>query len=1278
MPRPVPLLPPVPPVCPSGERSIPSPCSRPSVISRLLFLWVSPFINRNVSRPLEFETLLEIPDEFTAAEQIARLKTGLEKYRGRHMMLLRGLFWSIRWEVLRVFLISILLLAAGLTSPLVVRQLLRCLEGTVSSFPPGAAYLASFLGITPQSGSAIALSFVLFGIAIVSMISVHHLFFHQKGAATKAHTSLRGVLFEKAMRLARSERGEVSNGQIMSLMANDTGRVMTWLTFLHSLWYHPMQIALALVLLSQILGVAVVGGVAVIGISVAVVAYLVRVQNRIRKEVLRIVDKRVGITAEVVSAIRTVKFQGWEAPMRERITALRNQEVQGLRRIAWLGSLAGFVGNSTPPLALAVTFSIVALREGHLEASTVFPAMALILLLRFAFNHLPDSFNVFEAILSLSRIERFLARAEHQPLVPEPSMNHAISLKGVQFTWDSGVVALSVPELTIARGELVAVVGGVGGGKSALLLGLLNEIPTAGGSVRISAQPALVAQHPWVVSDTIRANIIAGRPYDEERYQRAIGVSALVVDLESFTAGDATIIGERGVNLSGGQRQRVALARAVYAREEIYLLDDPLSALDPAVANVVFDGLIEGELADTTRIMVTHRLEYALRADRVVVIEGGQIIEVGAPRDLIARRGRFGELIELHGEVTAAPEQPELKGALPALLSDKEEIRAESGEAIASNGTEVRGESREMHSIIDAEEREVGAVGWDVVRQFLRWYVPGGAALLLGVVVIGRHLATISVDLWLASFSKGHLTSVAHFILGYGVLVSILGIFHLSRWYLFLSSGLRAGITAHTALLRSVLNAPIRFFEANPVGRIVNRFSRDLDMIESTLPRMLLDLSSSALEVVGVTVMLIYVEPRAIIFLIPIFIGYYRIQQKMRPTGREAQRLESLASSPIFAHFAESLNGVDTVRSSGLASAFGRRLGVMMNNHSRASYSLGASARWVGLRLELLAALIILGSGISVALIPTDDLSPALAGLLLTYTITVSGAMNWFVRALILSESYLTSCERIGVYAAIQPESATRVLPPSHWPTRGEITFSSLTVRYRPELEPSLVDISLTIPAGTRVGIVGRTGSGKSTMIATLARFLPCSSGVIAIDGVDIGNLELATLRAALCIVPQEPVLFSGDLRDTLDPFGQATDAEIMTVLERVELGSFVRTLPGLLQYQIHEGGLNLSAGQRQLLCLARALLRGSKIIILDEATAAIDVETDSCIQRTIRREFIGCTVLVIAHRLGTVIDSDMILALERGRVAEYGSPVELLKRETSFVAGLVREMQRG
>ena len=1197
------------------------------------------------------------------------------------MMLLRGLFWSIRAECFKVFLISIVLLAAGLTSPLIVRQLLRCLEGTASSLPPGAAYLADFFGITARSGSAIAFSFVLFGIAIISMISVHHLFFHQKGAATKAHTSLRGVLFEKAMRLARSERGEVSNGQIMSLMANDTGKVMTWLTFLHSLWYHPMQIALALVLLSQILGCAVLGGVAVIGVSVAVVAYLVRVQNRIRKDVLRVVDRRVGVTAEVISAIKTVKFQGWEAPMQERISTLRDEEVQGLRRIAWFGSLAGFIGNSTPPLALAVTFSIVAIREGHLQASTVFPAMALILLLRFAFNHLPDSFNIFEAVLSLSRIERFLARADHQPVVPESTMGPAVVLTDVQFAWDSGGAALTVPDLTIERGELVAVVGGVGGGKTALLLGLLNEIPTLRGSVRMCALPALVAQHPWVVSDTIRANIIAGRPYDEERYQRAITASALVADLGSFVAGDATIIGERGVNLSGGQRQRVALARAVYAREEIYLLDDPLSALDPAVANVVFDHLIERELADTTRLMVTHRLEYAVRADRVIVIEGGQIIEVGAPRELIARGGRFGELIDLHAEATVSSEQPLQKGAFPPLSADQA-IFSEGEEPTPSNGDELRGEgalaeSREVHSIIESEEREVGAVGWGVVRQFLRWYVPGGAAVLLAVVVVGRHLATVSVDLWLASFAKGPLTSVAPFIIGYVVLVSLLGMFHLSRWYLFLSSGLRAGITAHTLLLRSVLQAPIRFFEANPVGRIVNRFSRDLDMIESTLPRMLLDLTSSALEVVGVTVMLIYVEPRAIFFLVPIFIGYYRIQQKMRPTGREAQRLESLASSPIFAHFAESLSGVDTVRSSGLVSAFEQRLGVMMNNHSRASYSLGASARWVGLRLELLAALIILGSGISVALIPSAELSPALAGLLLTYTITVSGAMNWFVRALILSESYLTSCERIGVYAAIPPESETCIRPPSGWPNRGKIAFSSLTVRYRPELEPALNDISLTIPAGARVGIIGRTGSGKSTMIATLARFLPFGSGGIVIDGVDISSLDLAALRGALCVVPQEPVLFSGDLRDTLDPFGRATDTDIMTVLERVELGSFVRSLPGLLQYQIHEGGLNLSAGQRQLLCLARALLRGNKIIILDEATAAIDVETDSCIQRTIRREFIGCTVLVIAHRLGTVIDSDLILALERGRVVEYGSPVELLQRDGSYVAGLVREMQR-
>lgn len=1242
----------------------------PSLISRLFFLWVGPFIRRNTLRPLTAETLLDIPSDFDAVEQAARLTAAQKRQpRERRYRLVRAILMSVRREVGKIFVLSLSLLSMGLASPLIMRQLLLSLEGRLDGFPDVVFLVASLTSLPPGAIFSIGCALALFLTAVVSMVSVHHLFFNQIGTATKVQTSLRSIIFEKAMRMARSERSDAPPGHIMSLMSTDANKVWVWVSFLHATWYHPLQISLALFLLYRLLGVSAIVGTLTLLLLVFFSSILVKWQNQIRREVLRLIDQRVGFTAEVLSHIKMVKFQAWEEPLRERILGLRAKEVEGLGRINQLASVAGLTSNMGPPLVLVTTFSFYAASGGELSPSTVFPAMGLMLMLRFALTTLPDTIaNILEAIISLSRIECFLDRREHSNPVISPDMEDAIRVSHARFEWQTGDLALAIPELSIKKGELVAVVGGVGGGKTALLLGLLNEISPCVGSVKLSAAPEYIAQQPWIVSNSIRHNILAGRACNEEQYRRAVVASCLERDLLGLPQGDLTEIGERGVNLSGGQRQRVALARALYARAEIYLFDDPLSALDPAVANTVFDRLINDELCGVTRVLVTHRLEYALRADRVLVVENGAIVEDGAPEELSKRAMRFAELIGVHEEMTTGGVSASEEGNAHSAVQEPDAADRDP----LSTTTNV-----ELPSVVEEEEREVGAIAPRVVLDYLRLFAPGFVLVALIGVVVGRHAASLGTDLWLASFSRGSLSSVSLFIGGYCGLAVILAVFHFMRWYLFLSAGLRAGISAHTALLRGVLAAPLRFFEANPVGRILNRFSRDLETIEVYLPRTLLDCSHCALEVVMVCGMLLFIEPRTIAILIPLFFAYYWVQTKIRPTGREAQRLESIARSPMFVHFAESINGVDTIRSSGLVSSFSKRLDELLNAHSRTWYTLTSSARWVGLRLEFIAALVLLAGGVAVSIMPASAVPTAIAGLLLTYAINFGGAMNWFVRALVQAESHLTSHERIAFYASTPPESQSNVLPPPNWPIRGEIAFRDLTVRYRPELPPALEGVTCTFPAGKRVGVIGRTGSGKSTLILALARLVDFSGGHVEIDGVNTSELSLTALRSALTIVPQEPVLFSGPLRMTLDPLGRASDDEIMAVLSRVELDTFVRSLPAGLDYLVQEGGGNVSSGQRQLLCLARALLRGSRIIILDEATAHIDVETDACIQRTIRREFADSTVVVIAHRLGTVIDSDFIMVLERGVLQEFGSPNDLIERKGSYLADFVGQMNR-
>ena len=1248
--------------------------SRPSLVSRIFFLWTSPFVHRNTKIPLTPETLLELPPDFDAAEQARRLEHALSKSSNQGAFrLIYAVLESIRRELIKIFSLSLCLLISGLMSPLIVRQLLVSLEGRVVVYPSFVSNILSFSPLTHQTTYSLLCALALLLTAVLSTLSVHHLFFNQVGTAAKIQTSLRAVIFRKAMLLSRSERGHAPSGHIMNLMINDANKVWTWACLLHATWYQPLQLSLALFFTYRLVGVSALCGAITLALLVCLSALLVRRQNAIRREVLRLVDERVGFTAEVLQHIKMVKFQAWEEPLQERISSLREREIAGLRRINRLASVAGLVSNMGAPLALVAIFSVFAALGGELTPSTVFPVMGFILLLRMTLNTLPDTIsNTVEAIISLGRIERFLKRREYAGPKIIKGMDEAIHLKNLRFEWQAGETALSIEDLKIKKGELVAVVGGVGGGKTALLLGLLNELTPVSGSVQVHSSPAYVAQQPWIVSDTIRNNILAGRLFDEPNYLRAIAASCLERDIVGFPQGDLTEIGERGVNLSGGQRQRIALARALYARAVIYLLDDPLSALDPGVANTVFDRLLKEELSDTTRILVTHRLEYAIRSDRVLVIENGEIVQDGAPRDLLKKGGRFAELFAVHEEMATG-------GASLAESRDRSEemltVTDSENELLTEEGEELSSESQPSQSIIAGEEREVGAIAPRIVFEYLHIFAPGILLFVLISVLIARHAVSLATDLWLASYSRGSVSSTLIFIGGYCSLALVLALFHFMRWYLFLSAGMRAGISAHTSLLRGVLSAPLRFFEENPVGRILNRFSRDLETIEVYLPRTLLDCTHCALEVLVVCGILLFIDPRTIFVLIPLLFAYYWIQTVIRPTGREAQRLEAIARSPIFAHYAESLNGVDTIRATGLVQTFSSRLDQMLNHHARTWYTLTSSARWVGLRLEFLAALVVFSGSVSVSLAPTSAIPTALAGLLLTYAINVSGSMNWFVRSLVQAESHLTSHERISYYASTTPESRSAGVPPTNWPARGEIVLRELTVKYRPELPPALKCINCTISAGKRVGVIGRTGSGKSTLILAIARLLEPTSGHIEIDGINTSGLSLTALRSALTIVPQEPVLFSGPLKKTLDPLGRASDEEIMEVLRRVELESFVTDLPNGLNFEVQEGGSNLSSGQRQLLCLARALLRGSRIIILDEATAQIDVETDACIQRTIRREFIDSTVVVIAHRLGTVIDSDLMLVLERGELQEYGPPSELLEQEGSRLGDYVRDM---
>jgi ATP-binding cassette subfamily C (CFTR/MRP) protein 1 len=989
-----------------------------------------------------------------------------------------------------------------------------------------------------------------------------------------------------------------------------------------------------------------------------------------RKRLLKVTDQRIGLTSEVLTHARTVKLENWEGYVSQRIDLLRNEEVRFQKRLALLSAIVSFCTASSAPFAMLVIFGTHVYRGGTLNTALIFSTLAYLGALRFALGNLPETiFNFVDASVSLSRICTFLA-AKERHLIPQNICQPVgeVVLRDTTWSWEEAQVALKVKELTIHPGELLAVVGGSGGGKTALLLALLGELEASSGEISLHGSVAYVAQEAWIISDSIRNNIVCGLSFDEDRYKQALRTSALEVDLQSFPNGDLTEIGERGVTLSGGQRQRVALARAFYAQADIYLFDDPLSALDPTVAHQVFYGMIRGELRNTTRILVTHRLEYALLADRVAVIENGSLLEVATPVALRQNNPRFRELVEIHEETNLShPKEGSSSYTVvatqsPTLQGDEEVYQP------------PHLETPQGRTVVE-EERARGAVDIRTLLQYMARLVPHWAPIVLvGLFALRQGLSVVG-DIWIAKFSATALLNIPLFIGGYAAIVLSLAAMNFLRSLFMFWRGISAGIHSHTLLIRGILHAPIRFFEANPVGRILNRFSRDLETVEIMLPRALQDTLHCMAEVIAVVVLILIVQPAAAICILPLVVIYIRLLKAFRPTAREGQRLESITRSPIFATLSESLRGTETLRASNAQGVFGDRFNYFQDQNARAFISLAHPNRWLGVRLECLGALLLLIVGFLAAFLPSSPLRAAVSGLTLTYVMMSLGALNWLIRSLSQVESNLTSFERIEAYSQVASENWQGTEPPSSWPENGKIAFHDLSVRYRPDLPPAISHLSCTIPAGARIGIIGRTGSGKSTLIASLMRLIEPSEGEITIDDVSTTTIPLERLRSSITVIPQEPVLFAGTVRDALDPMHTFSDDEVWRALERVELAGFVKQLPCQLLESIREGGGNLSVGQRQLFCLARALLKKNRIIVMDEATANIDVQTDYAIQRTIRRECAGVTILVVAHRLGTVLDSDILLVMENGSLRECGRPQELLADRNSFLTRVTSQI---
>ncbi|BGP39125.1 hypothetical protein JCM10450v2_003079 [Rhodotorula kratochvilovae] len=836
---------------------------------------------------------------------------------------------------------------------------------------------------------------------------------------------------------------------------------------------------------------------------------------------------------------------------------------------------------------------------------------------------------------------------------------------------EAEILQLRNVNLKIPHGQLCAVVGAVGSGKSSLLQALVGEMKRTRGEVVFGGQIAYAAQQAWMQSCSLKENILFGRPYDEVRYKQVIADACLEADLEMLPYGDETEIGEKGVTLSGGQKQRVNIARALYYNADIVLLDDPLSAVDAHVGKHLFDNAILGALGGKTRVLVTHALHFLPRVDYIICLDHGKITQEGTYADLIAdKEGAFSLLMEEFGGDLEKKEEEDVEKEEEAVEGDEKEKKAEKPKAKA---------------LMQEEERATGSVSGAVYKHIFHlaqgwWTFP----LLLASMVLQQGAQVLSGYL-LVWWQEDAFDQSMGFYEGLYAMFGVLqAIFSFAIGIATTLIGYNISRKLHQAGITGVMRAPMSFFDTTPLGRIMNRFSKDIDTIDNTLNDSFRMFVSTLAGVVGSVVLIAIVQPWFLLVVVLVLCLYAFAARFYRQSARELKRLDNLLRSSLYASFSESLSGLTTIRAYGETDRFLAQTSAYLDLEDRAYYLTVINQRWLGLRLDffgscLTFAVAMFGVG------TRTSVTPAQTGLVLSYILTISSAFSWMVRQGAEVENDLNSVERVLHYANNLDKEAPAVIedsrPPPEWPSGGAIEFKDVVMRYRPDLPPVLKGLSLSIGRGEKIGVVGRTGAGKSSIMQTLFRIVEVSSGSIEVDGIDIAKIGLADLRKKIAIIPQDALLFNGTVRSNLDPFGEHEDAELYDALKRAWLVDQDQPAPDAgaapaatptgsrftLDLAIEDEGNNLSVGERSLVSLARALVKDSKIIVLDEATASVDFATDSRIQATIRSEFKDKTLLVIAHRLRTIIDSDRVLVMDAGAMAEFDTPLELFRARGIF-----------
>uniref|UniRef100_A0A8B9SEE7 Multidrug resistance-associated protein 1 n=1 Tax=Apteryx owenii TaxID=8824 RepID=A0A8B9SEE7_APTOW len=1174
------------------------------VFSKLTYSWFSRLISIGYKKPLERDDLFELNEgdspysvcpnfEKQWRKEMQKSTTGLKvKTSFCKPSLVFPLWQTFKFLLIKVAFLKVTADILAFMGPQIMKALIMLSENHPGSHRSGYGY-------------AIALFFVVF-----SQTLLHQLYQRNNMlTAVKIKTAVVGLIYKKALTLANSSRQNYTTGEIVNLMSADTQQLMELTVNLNLLWSAPFQILMAIIFLWQELGPSVLAGVAVLLLVIPINALIAAKVKSLKKSQMRYSDQRVKLLSEMLHGIKILKLYAWEPSYQKKVMSIREREVDVLKSSGYLATYSMLTLTCIPFMVSLAAFGVFfhVDEENVLTASKVFTSISLFNILRLPLFDLPSVISaVAQTKVSLSRLEDFLYAEDLNPedVSTNYSGNHAVGFIGASFRWDkSGLPVLKNLNVSIPEGSLVAVVGQVGSGKSSFLSAILGEMEKLEGTVQRRGSVAYVSQQAWIQNAILQENILFGSNLNRPYYEQVLKSCALLPDLEQLPNGDQTEIGERGVNISGGQKQRVSLARAVYSNADLYLLDDPLSAVDVHVGKHLFEKLIgpSGLLKSKTRILVTHNLTLLPQTDLIIVMEEGRISQMGTYQELISKRANFAELTQVFATENRSEETTLVKGEriyLLCFLSKK----------VATGGVSI-----------PIVLKYLQAFDW-------RWVWLTIAAYL------GQNALAIGQNLWLSTWTAetakvNNFTEwkqLRNYKLGiYSLLGFMQGFLVCCGAYVLSRGSLSASQALHHQMLDSVLHLPLQHFETNPVGQIINRFTKDLFVVDVRFHYYLRTWLNCTLDVIGTILVITSASPLFVVVVIPLGYLYFTIQRYYIASSRQIRRLAGASHSPVISHFSETLLGGSTIRAFGHQESFIRKNNDVVYENLVYFYNNIISNRWLSVRLEFLGSLMVFFAALFVVL-AGNTVNSSTVGLSISYALNIIQSLNFWVRKACEIETNAVSIERVCEYTKMDKEEPWIMSkrPPMGWPERGIVEFINYKAQYRKDLGLALNNVSFQTRSKEKVGIVGRTGAGKSTLTNCLFRVLEGSGGKIIIDGIDISTIGLHDLRGNLNIIPQDPILFSGTLQSNLDPLEKHSDLELWEALELCNLKDFVQSLPKKLLHEISEGGENLSVGQRQLVCLARVLLRKTKILVLDEATASVDTETDNLVQSTIRREF--------------------------------------------------------